>query len=90
MDNVSMQISGHIHNGVVVMDESTSLPEGTPVTVTVRSQPTVRFAENRKRMKFPLVESDAPGSVHLTNERIAEILDDEDIEAMKRTWNAPS
>ena len=85
-----MQISGHIHNGVVVLDESASLPDGTPVTVTVCSQPVIRFAKNRRRVEFPLVPSDEPGSVHLTNERIAEILDDEDTDTMKRTWNAPS
>ena len=85
-----MQISGHIPNGVVVLDESTSLPEGTPVTVTVRTEPAIHFAKNRTRVQFPLVESDRPGSVHLTNERIAEILEDEGIEAMIHTWNAPS
>lgn len=58
-----MEISGHIHNGVVILDQSTSLPEGTPVTVTLRSKPLVQFAKNRKRVEFPLVQSISPGSV---------------------------
>lgn len=86
-DNGAMEISGHIHNGAVILDQSTSLPEGTPVTL--RSGPLVQFAKNRKRVEFPLVQSNSPGSVDLTNQRIAEILDDEDTEAMKRTWHAP-
>ncbi len=32
-----MEISGRIQNGVVVLDEFLELPEGTAVTVTIRS-----------------------------------------------------
>ena len=31
------------------------------------------------RVKFPLVESDKPESLHLTNQMIAEILDEDDL-----------
>lgn len=30
-----MSFRGHIHNGVVVIDETTSLPEGTQVTIEI-------------------------------------------------------
>ena len=76
--NLHMDISGHIQNGVVVLDSPVILAEGTAVTVTVRSEPRVHVAPRRKRVAFPLVSSNAPGSVHLTNQQIAEILDEED------------
>jgi hypothetical protein len=88
-----MEIPGHVQNGVVVLDGPTSLPEGAAVTVRLRARPVVRVAKNQKHVEFPLVPlvpSSAPGSVHLTNERIEEILAAEDIEAMKRTWDVPS
>lgn len=73
-----MDISGHIQNGVVVLDSPVTLAEGTAVTVTVRSEPRIHVVPRRKRVSFPLVSSNAPGSVHLTNQQIAEILDEED------------
>lgn len=82
--NSHMDISGHIQNGVVVLDSPVTLAEGTAVTVTVRTSPVIHFAKSPKRVEFPLVHSEAPGSVDLTNERIAEILDDEDIGALNR------
>lgn len=90
VENSDMKIFGHVENGVVVLDDSASLPDGTRVTVTVRSKPMIHAAENRRRIEFPLVESGRPGSVALTNERIAEILGDEDVEDMKRASDAPS
>lgn len=80
-----MEIPGRVQNGVVVLDGSVSLPEGAAVTVTLRTKPVIRAAKKQKRVEFPLVPSSAPGSVHLTNQRIHEILDEEDIEALKRT-----
>jgi hypothetical protein len=85
-----MEIPGHVENGVVVLDESVTLPEGAAVTVKLHTAPVIRIARHQKRVEFPLVPSSAPGSVDLTNERIAEILDEEDIEGLKRSWNAPS
>ena len=73
-----MEISGRVLNGVVVLDGTMSLPEGAVVSVTCRAKPLIRVAKNQKRIEFPLVPSSAPGSVHLTNEMIAEILDEED------------
>lgn len=73
-----MEIPGRVQNGVAVFDGPLSLPEGAAVTVTLRTQPLIRVAENQKRVEFPLFRSSAPGSVHLTNEMIADILDAED------------
>jgi predicted nuclease with RNAse H fold len=73
-----MEIPGHIENGVVVLDGPMSLPEGAAVTVMFRARPAIRVAKNQKRVEFPLVPSSAPGSVRLTNEMIADILDEED------------
>ena len=62
----------------MVLDGSASLPEGAAVTVTLRTPPAIRIAKNQKRIEFPLVRSSAPGSIHLTNEMIADTLDAED------------
>gem|GEM_PF-642393 len=89
-NNFGMEISGKIQNGVVVLDDPLALPEGTAVTVTIRSMPVIRVSQNQKRVEFPLIHSASPGSVHLTNERIHEILEEEDIAALKDVWNEPS
>ena len=83
-----MELSGRIQNGVVVLDDPLALPEG--VTVTIRSNPVIRVAKNQKRVEFPLIRSASPGSEHLTNERIQQILEEEDIAALKNLWNEPS
>ena len=85
-----MEIQGVVQNGVVVLDDMFSLPEGAAVTVTLRSHPVIRVAKVQRRVEFPLVPSAAPGSIRLTNERIAAILEEEDIEALKRSWDVPS
>jgi hypothetical protein len=68
-----MVITGKVRNGVVVLDEGFSLPEGTRVYVTLASE-----AETGNWVEFPLVDSSAPGTVELTNERIAELFAEED------------
>jgi hypothetical protein len=75
-----MDIRGRVHNGVVIFDDGLSLPEGTIVIV---SCPISQASEPPKsyRVQLPLVRSDRPGSNHLTAERIAEILDDDDVSA---------
>jgi hypothetical protein len=60
------------------------------VVVTYRTTPVIRVARIQKRVEFPLFPSSEPGSLDVTNERIAEILDGEELEAMRRTWNEPS
>lgn len=85
-----MEISGHVQNGVVVLDGSVTLPEGAAVTVKLRSSPVIHVARHQRRVEFPLVSSASPGSIEMTNERIGEILEEEDIEALKRSRNVPS
>jgi hypothetical protein len=55
-----------------------ALPEGAAVTVTYSALPQAKPAAEKRRIQFPLIPSDEPGSVQLTNERIAEILNEED------------
>lgn len=85
-----MQIPGRVQNGVVVFDGPVPLPEGAPVTVTLRTTPVIHVSPVRKRVQLPLVKSDQPGTLDLTNDRIAEILEAEDVEALKGQWNVPS
>jgi hypothetical protein len=73
-----MEIHGVVQNGVVVLDGSVSLPEGATVRVVYPASPSVRPAGRQRRIQLPLVHCDQPGTVHLTNERIGEILDEED------------
>lgn len=89
-DNLGMQVSGRVQDGVVLLDTPNAFPEGAVVTVTLRSAPVIRVAKAQRRVEFPLVRSSAPGSMQLTHERIAEILDEEDVDAVKRSWDVPS
>lgn len=73
-----MELLGHIQNGVVVLAGGSALPEGAVVTVTYRGSPTKDATERRTRIQVPIVHTGRPGTILLTNERIAEILDDED------------
>jgi hypothetical protein len=79
-----MVIHGHVENGVVIPHGNLSLPNGTEVTIVLREQAPANNASQpstgsaAKRIQLPLVHCDQPGSVHLTGERIAEILDEED------------
>jgi len=73
-----MEIIGCVHNGVVVLANGVSLPEGAAVTVVYcESSPQPQPAD-QTRVSFPLVRSAQPGSIDLTNDRMAEILDEED------------
>jgi hypothetical protein len=74
-----MEIRGHIHNGVVVLDHDPGLPEGTAVVVSCPARrPEQSGLPEKRHVVLPLVRTGEPGTVHLTNERIAEILDEED------------
>ena len=64
--------------GVVVLEGSGTLPEGTPVSVVPRASPVIRVAKDQRRVVLPLFPSDYPGSIDLTNDRIAEILNEQD------------
>jgi hypothetical protein len=73
-----MQVTGKVHNGVVVLDDPASLPEGACVRVVFPVPPSAALKSEKRRIQLPLVHCDRPGTLHLTNEQIAEILDDED------------
>jgi len=72
-----MNIRGHIRNGVVVLEGGPALPEGLRVTVSCPDAPT-GAVNGKKPVVLPLGPSNQPGSVHLTADRVAELLEDSD------------
>src|SRR5262249_52907669 len=78
MNNETMVIPGRVRNGVVVLESGPTLPEGAAVTVSYPAHEEPTPTSERRRTQVPLVRSERPGSVHLTGERIAQILDEED------------
>lgn len=75
-----MQIQGIVRNGSILFESGIPFSEGTRVIITaVSPEPPIK---ETKRIQFPLVESDQPGSLALTNERIAEIFEEEDLAPM--------
>jgi hypothetical protein len=76
-----MEILGRVHNGVVVLEEEAQLPEGTVVMVLYPSPQPREVPGSRERVRLPLVRSDRPGSLPLTAERVAELLEDDDVSA---------
>jgi hypothetical protein len=85
-----MELLGHMQNGVVVLDSGPVFPEGTRVAVSpvAGALPETRLVQQPGQL--PVVQGGRPGTWNLTTEQIGEILDDEDMEALKRSWNAPS
>ncbi|HEX4145062.1 MAG TPA: hypothetical protein VHY91_16265 [Pirellulales bacterium] len=73
-----MVIHGRVRNGVVVLEGGLTLPEGTQVTVVCSAAPSGEPAPQKRRVQLPLVPSNRPGTLQLTVERIAELLDQED------------
>lgn len=75
-----MNIRGRVRNGVVVLEPGLVLPEGAMVTVSCAENqaPAIRNSR-RQQVRLPLVPSDRPGSVSLTADRVAELLDDADV-----------
>jgi hypothetical protein len=74
-----MEIRGRVHNGVVVLEGELLLPEGTMVTVSYPVSPPTEPPDTQRRVLLPLVRSDRPGSRRLTAERLAELLEEDDI-----------
>jgi hypothetical protein len=72
-----MQTQGVVHNGAIVVEGGVPFPEGTRVLVSAIIPQ--QMATGRTRITLPLVHGDQPGSIVLTNERIAELLDEEDL-----------
>ncbi|MEQ1903853.1 MAG: hypothetical protein ABL888_06690 [Pirellulaceae bacterium] len=73
-----MEIQGIVQNGVIVFDGRVSLPEGAVVVVTYQATPVIRVSQNPIPVVLPIFDSDEPGTIELTNDRIAEIMDQED------------
>ena len=82
-----MELSGRVHNGVVVPEDPQALPEGAVVRIVIEETQLKPDASQGQRITLPLVPTNNPGSVHLTNDRIQEILLEEDIEALRRQWD---
>lgn len=76
-----MEIRGRVHYGVVVLEGEPLLPEGAAVSVLYPVASVVVSAGPRRRVQLPLVPSDRPGSIHLSDERVAELLADDDVHA---------
>lgn len=76
-----MTLTGHIQNGVVVLDGNPSVPEGAAVQVSFTEATTPIRGH---RVQVPLVRTGRPGTLILTNDRIAEILEEEDIASARR------
>ncbi len=77
-----MTLTGHIQNGAVVLDGSPVLPEGVLVTVSIPT--TMPARPDTRRVQIPLVRTGEPGSLNLTNERLAAHLEDDDIAFARR------
>ena len=79
-DDDVMEIRGRVHNGVVVLDGELTLPEGTVVTVSFPPVPGPPIpAQSGDHVRLPLVPSAHPGSRRLTAERMAELLEEDDV-----------
>ena len=74
-----MEIQGRVENGVVVFSGGQSLPEGTVVSVVYPKSNEAEATPGNRSISLPLVHCQQPGSVQLTSDRIARILDAEDI-----------
>jgi hypothetical protein len=68
-----MTIKGRVQRGVIILQDGITLPEGMEVTVSCETGPKPKQG---KRVEFPLVRSKHPGTLQLTAERVAELLDD--------------
>jgi len=79
MDNFLMVIPGKVMGGVVVLEGNITLPEGAAVNVVPRGQPIMRGRKPKRRVVLPLVDSKHPGAIRLSAERIAELLEEDDL-----------
>lgn len=74
-----MDIDGLVQNGVVVFPEGQSLPEGMRVTVSCPLPPSKAVGKAKHRISLPLVGSVNPGTLQMTAERVAELLEEADV-----------
>jgi hypothetical protein len=69
-----MVIPGRVQNGVIIPEAGPPLPEGAAVNISY-SAPAP--AAEKPRIEVPLVRTGRPGTVALTGERIAQVLDED-------------
>lgn len=63
---------------MVVLEGGSALPEGAAVSISYSGSEGPKPVLEKRRIQVPLIRTGRPGSVQLTGERIAEILDEED------------
>lgn len=80
-----MEIPGRVQNGVIVLKDGAILPEGTPVTVFCDAVRIWRKPGEKKDVEFPLIHSEQPGTLVLTNEQIAEIFEEDDLSSFRQS-----
>jgi hypothetical protein len=73
-----MIIPGRVRNGVVILEGGATLPEGAAVIISYPASGRSAPVREKQRIQVPLVRCERPGSIQLTGERIAEILNEED------------
>ena len=81
-----MEMPGKVEGGVVVPQGVATLPEGRLVRIVYAHEESAEVGGKnglrpRRRVKFPLVESNTPGALRLTNDVIAELLNEDDLSA---------
>jgi hypothetical protein len=74
-----MVIPGRVQDGVIILQGSVSLPEGTTVSVFYPGPAAAGQANPKRRVQLPLVPSEQPGTLNLTSDRVAELLEDDDL-----------
>ena len=78
VENGGMTIKGRVQNGVIVLEGGATLPEGAEVIVSCKVESSKQPAMG-KRIEFPLVHSKHPGTLRLTGQRVAELLEEVDV-----------
>lgn len=73
-----MEMLGRVERGVVVPQGGEPLPDGATVRILYEPRAEKLAEQPCHRVQFPLVRTGKPGTLHLTNQMIGEILDEED------------
>ena len=77
-----MVLHGRIEHGTVILSQDVSLPDGTEVTVVIQplgETASQAASEHKERVRLPLIPSKLPGSRRLTADRVAEILEEDEL-----------
>lgn len=77
-ENEGMTIKGRVRDGVIVLEDGVTLPEGTAVKVSCDATPAAQPV-GKKRIELPLVHSKHPGTLKLTGKRVSELAEEEDV-----------